>query len=439
MARGWTPEQAASLAPDAASLKAGQGLSSARKWTLLAHDDQYVWGLAQGSGKDPYQVQIDLEEPAFKCSCPSRKFPCKHGLGLLLLFAAAPGSVPAGERPDWVNEWVAKRGERAVRKEERAQKAAEDKPVDPAAQARRREKREANIEQGIAFVEGWLADIVRQGIAALPSGGYKFWDDTARRLVDAQAPGLARAVRDLGALATGRPGWEDRFGAALGRLHLLLAAWRRRGALDPAWQAEIDGLLGWTVDQDSLKQQPGLVRRWFAAAQGMREEERLIVRTTLVFSPEGETARILEFSHASQASASPLVAGRWFEGELVYYPGIAPTRALLKGAPRDAEPGALAMIERVEDLFVRYAARLADNPFAADLPVLVRLTPQQIDGGWLLRDAGGASLPLAEPCALGWEMLACSGGGPIGLCGVWDGFAFQPVSLLDESSAWALV
>jgi hypothetical protein len=36
-------------------------------------------------------------------------------------------------------------------------------------------------------------------------------------------------------------------------------------------------------------------------------------------------------------------------------------------------------------------------------------------------------------------MLACSGGGPIGLCGVWDGFAFQPVSLLDESSAWALV
>lgn len=31
-----------------------------------------VWGLCQGSGKDPYQTQIDLIGPAFRCSCPSR-------------------------------------------------------------------------------------------------------------------------------------------------------------------------------------------------------------------------------------------------------------------------------------------------------------------------------------------------------------------------------
>ncbi len=44
-------------------------------------------GLCQGSGRQPYQARVDLAEPAFKCSCPSRKFPCKHGLALLLLFA----------------------------------------------------------------------------------------------------------------------------------------------------------------------------------------------------------------------------------------------------------------------------------------------------------------------------------------------------------------
>ncbi|BET68226.1 SWIM zinc finger family protein [Opitutales bacterium ASA1] len=355
MSRSWTPDQAASLAPDAGSLKAGQGLASTRKWTLLARDEQYLWGLAQGSGKDPYQVQIDLEEPAFKCSCPSRKFPCKHGLGLLLLFATAPNALAVGARPGWVDEWVAKRSERAAKKEERAQKAEEEKPVDAAAQQKRGEKRTANIDEGVAFLEGWMRDIARQGIASLASAGYKFWDDTARRLVDAQAPGLARHVRDLGALANGRAGWEEHFAAHLGRFHLLLSAYRRREALPPEWQAEIDSQLGWSVDQQQLKGQAGIARRWYAAAQTLREEEKLVVRTTYVFSTEGEFARILEFSHASQSSASALVAGRWFDGELVFFPGIDSLRALLKQPPRDAPPGELPMVERVDDLIARFA------------------------------------------------------------------------------------
>jgi uncharacterized Zn finger protein len=27
-------------------------------------------------------VSVDLSGPAFRCTCPSRKFPCKHGLAL---------------------------------------------------------------------------------------------------------------------------------------------------------------------------------------------------------------------------------------------------------------------------------------------------------------------------------------------------------------------
>jgi len=71
---------------------------------MLAGDDAVIWGECQGSGAKPYQVQIALAEPAFKCSCPSRKFPCKHGLGLLLIYATSPISVIASERPAWVSE-----------------------------------------------------------------------------------------------------------------------------------------------------------------------------------------------------------------------------------------------------------------------------------------------------------------------------------------------
>nr|WP_279163542.1 SWIM zinc finger family protein [Rhodococcus erythropolis] len=39
---------------------------------------------------------VDLRGPAYKCSCPSRKFPCKHALGLLVEWSE--GRVPSRGR-----------------------------------------------------------------------------------------------------------------------------------------------------------------------------------------------------------------------------------------------------------------------------------------------------------------------------------------------------
>ena len=72
-----TEEQITQLAPDAASVKAGKGLANRTKWVLLEHSDRAIWGHCQGSGKTPYQTVVDTKNIAFKCSCPSRKFPCK--------------------------------------------------------------------------------------------------------------------------------------------------------------------------------------------------------------------------------------------------------------------------------------------------------------------------------------------------------------------------
>src|ERR1051325_860129 len=111
----YTPEQIIALAPDAPSAKAGHSLASARKWAALACDERAVWGECQGSGKDPYRTQIDLTEPAFRCTCPSRKFPCKHALGLFLLFAAEGQKFERRERPAWVAEWLEKRDQQSQR------------------------------------------------------------------------------------------------------------------------------------------------------------------------------------------------------------------------------------------------------------------------------------------------------------------------------------
>ena len=68
----YTIEQGHALVPDERALKAGKGQVVSRKWSERGMKEAAVWGLCQGSGKDPYQTQIDLIGPAFRCSCPSR-------------------------------------------------------------------------------------------------------------------------------------------------------------------------------------------------------------------------------------------------------------------------------------------------------------------------------------------------------------------------------
>src|SRR5512145_93009 len=115
----WHRDQIIALSPDAAAAKAAQELTTLRKWVTLGAGETAVWGECQGSGAKPYQTRIDLDEPAFKCSCPSRKFPCKHALGLLLLYADQSAAFKAATPPAWVSEWLASRDQREQKQAEK--------------------------------------------------------------------------------------------------------------------------------------------------------------------------------------------------------------------------------------------------------------------------------------------------------------------------------
>ncbi|HVT68540.1 MAG TPA: SWIM zinc finger family protein, partial [Trebonia sp.] len=121
----WPAERIQALAPDPASLKAGVKLSSPGPWSEYGARSEagLVWGACRGSGAKPYQVSAQFPDgaegqPVYKCTCPSRKFPCKHILGLLLLWSA--GAVPEtgpDAIPARVHEWLDSRRERAERGE----------------------------------------------------------------------------------------------------------------------------------------------------------------------------------------------------------------------------------------------------------------------------------------------------------------------------------
>lgn len=81
----WTEDQVLAAVTDTATLKSRLELVNSIKWSNTGRSARSAWGECAGSGKLQYQVIVDLAGPAFKCSCPSRVFPCKHGAGLMLL------------------------------------------------------------------------------------------------------------------------------------------------------------------------------------------------------------------------------------------------------------------------------------------------------------------------------------------------------------------
>src|SRR5262249_7611658 len=148
-------------------------------WVSMGQDSQSLWGECKGSAAQPYRTVIDLSEPAFKCTCPSRKFPCKHGLGLFIMAARKPDSIKSASAPEWVIDWITSRAQRA---EKNAQPA--EKQADPAAQAKRADQRQKKILNGLAELDLWLADLTRRGLATIQSQPYSFWEGIASRMVD---------------------------------------------------------------------------------------------------------------------------------------------------------------------------------------------------------------------------------------------------------------
>ena len=425
----WTVDQVAALAPDPAARRAGQSQADVRRWTGLGLTDAAVWGACRGSAAEPYRTCVDLGEPAFRCSCPSRKLPCKHALGLLFLLASQPGAIGAAEPPDWVREWLARRAERAARP------AA---PADPVAaaedQARRARRREGRVASGVEELRLWLADLVRGGMAELPTRPRQFWTQPAARMVDAQAPGLARLVGELAGVPHSGPGWPDRLLTRIGRLHLALEGYRRIDSLPGPLRAELRALVGFTETRESVVAAGEHVTgRWLVLGRSVREDERLRVqRTWLQEAAGGRPALVLDFAALQEPLDPSLVPGTAVRAELAYYPASLPLRALVVERHGDAVPLAgMPGAAGADAALLGFAGALAANPWLDRAPMAIRgVVPVREDGGVAIADAAGARLPLGPgPAAL--VLQAVSGGRPIDVFGEWDGQALTPLS------AWA--
>lgn len=433
MTTPWTTDQVLSLAPDAASAKAGRGLANAATWRGIGRSKRAIWGECQGSGKNPYKTRIDLTGPAFKCSCPSRKFPCKHALGLFLLVVERAEAIESGEPPDWVTDWLKSREERAAKSNERGAPAT-PREADPEARAKREAQREQRVAEGLDRLERWLLDVVGEGLAAAHAKPRSFWEEVAAAMVDAQCPGLANMVRAAESAVSSGEGWQRRLLDAISRLWLLVRAARAQQCLPDPLRADVRALIGRPVAKEDVLTN-GAVERgvWVVVGRVIEAQSQLnSQRTWLWNADEDKAALVLDFAPTGRPLDVSLVVGTAFEAEIAFYPSAAPERALVKSRG-DAAPIALeddAGAGAWRDAFKRVAETLSANPWRRRVPLTLRDARAVRDGagGWWIVDAREEGVPLSRRAPGLWTLMARTGAHPATLFGEWDGATFLPLS-----------
>ncbi len=445
-----TLQSVQAIAPDQASLNAANKLLKPAKWPLRQIDEGagLVWGECQGSGSNPYRTVFDKADQGYKCTCPSRKFPCKHVLALMWMYADNPGDFGPGTTPDWVSDWLGRRRKTsATTKPEgstkgksltTAQMSELEKPKDPKAEARAKasaEKRAAETEATLLGamddLETWIDDQLRTGLSGLMGDLGPRCRAIAARMVDGKAAALAGRLDELPPELMALPGEErlDALISHLGKLVILARAFRA----DPK-NAELRRAVATSekredviTAQDALK----VKAHWEVVGERIKTRRDGLVSqaTWLLNLDKGGFALLLDFFPASVGKrGSAFAPGDQFSGEIVYYPSQTPLRALIS----EREP-LEAGLDWPELATESLAARETTAPWETVTPVLLqsgRIMSDPAGKPWW-QGADGVALPLDTAPAksvYGMELAQTAA--------LWSG---ARLSLLSAQTDWGRV
>ncbi|MBW8686122.1 SWIM zinc finger family protein [Chitinophaga rhizophila] len=420
-------EQVLTLAPDEPSRKAGKALAGVSKWVSKGASEQALWGECQGSGSKPYQTQIDLTSTAFKCSCPSRKFPCKHGIGLMLLYAREPAIFTDNTPPSWVTEWLDKRTVKETKKQEK-----EDKPADDIARDKRQQARQQKVEDGIYELLLWMKDIVRNGLLQLPEKGSSYWENMARRMVDAQAPGLAGMIRALSEINFYGEGWQHQFMEQFLRIYLVIQGFSQGENLSPLLQQELRSLVGFTHSQEALRQEAGLKDTWLILNKQITEEDALTTEKYWLFGLHSyQPALVLQFYARGMSRPQLLLTpGMSIEAALVFFPSVIPLRALIKEPVTNNKLQDTYGMTGWQEVVTAETSLAAQMPVRSERPYIVQqLTPVQHDLKWWLKDSNDQIMPVKDSFRNIWKLLALSGGHPLDMAVLGKEQEYEPLGV----------
>lgn len=362
-----TLEAIQTLAPDQASYDAAKKLLKPAKWSAQGGSESLnlIWANCQGSGSNPYYTVVDIADHGYKCTCPSRKFPCKHALALMLMAVNDVSQFVESPPPTWVSDWLGRRRKTPKATEESTDKSlakpkVSDLPVseEPAlspeqlakkklAQAKRAEKLKADTDSailaGLIEFEQWLQDQLRMGFGAFIDHAGSKCRQISARLNDAKASSFASRIDEIPAKLANCPKSEQ--------VHLLVQEFGRLVLLSQAWQLNPDDLdarraVTMSESKDKVLEQPDTLKItgvWqnIGEISEVRKDGLIGYATWLVKlsepmpSANNQTlephfALLLDYQHPSAGSRQTGIGfGNYLLGELCFYPSRMPLRGFL--------------------------------------------------------------------------------------------------------------
>ena len=338
------------LAHTSARFGAGEAVAVPACWSHLGAGERALWGRYHGTGAEPYEVALDHEHVVPRCTCPSRQQPCKHVIGLLVMWVR--GQVPDAVEPADVASWVdrerrrradaaavnntgesvvaAPPGERPmdvpgdVRAGDRA--APEPSPEDD--RGGERDERIARLVGGLIELDRWLEDRLRTGLADPSISRFATWDSLASRLVDARAGALANRVRRLAGRVGTSPDWHEGVLADIGILHLLAQAGQRVPSLPSDLADGVAVACGWQVRKADVESSAPETDRWLVLGRSdVREDLVEVRRTWLQGLDTGRTAMVLSFAAYRQSLDTTCPSARWCRPTSTAIPARASERS----------------------------------------------------------------------------------------------------------------
>lgn len=419
-----------SHAPDLATADRSEQFADSAKWVILTKQENIFWGRCRGSSSNTYKTSVKIDGPHFNCNCPARNKPCKHILGLMLLFIRQPKDFrQANEAPDWVKTWASKKISETLTP------AKKNGPDEIAKLDKRLQNRLIRIQRmtaGVEDLEVWLLDLIRQGMASVQEQDYKFWQDLSARMVDTQLSALGPKIRSLQLLPTTLDNWPDHLLQELAELYLLVAGFKQLDQLPELLREQIIRVAGITDKKSEILAQPGLMDQWgvVGSFEGVNLDNIAYRKTWLLGRQSKKYALILDYSFNNTGYDQHWQTGHIYSGELVYYPGSYPLRALIKlPDPTGESIQSLKGVTSINDFLEKYAQALSDNPWLDDFPVcLQKVIPIQTSEGMVLVDHEKKYIRGLTRPEENWRLLALSAGHPLTIFGEWTGDALLPLS-----------
>jgi hypothetical protein len=440
----WTVEQVVAVAPAPPSVAAAEPLATPNRWATTGADERALWGRCRGSGAEPYETAVDHVEVAWRCTCPSRKTPCKHALALLLLWIR--GGVPEAARPAGVAAWIDARDRRAEPGSGAAPATPapvpgsaspggdrDDHPDSDADQGngdrdRSRDERVARMLEGLVELDRWLEDRMRTGLADPALARYSTWDALAARLVDARAGALANRVRRLAGLVGAGPDWHADVLGELGMLHLIAEAGRRLPELPGNLADVVATASGWQVRQADVLASVPETDDWLVLGRSDTREDRIEVRRVWLRGLTSQRwAMLLSFAAYRQSLDTSWQVGTVVNADIHRYPGGS-LRCLV--SRRDEAVSAPVRVPAVSIAGAcdEIGATVATEPWLEHVPVTITAAPTTDGRRWLFTDDTGSLPILAGTVAVG-VVLAASEGAPVTVTVEWTPHGVVPLTI----------